>query len=153
MLTQLSNIHCEMFLLLLRSKVRIMMTLYKILFLHILLRISSQLRRAFAWMTLVKFAPSFTLQNSCANWTPNKRQFKCGISDNSNVDFGIVIVNALFLQVSFRKMKVLTSHGCDGSSYHWDESWNCSLFHEFATCLLKCPNLYTTLTIDLSRNH
>ena len=75
------------------------------------------------------------------------------ISDNSNVDFGIVIVNALFLQVSFRKMKVLTSHGCDGSSYHWDESWNCSLFHEFATCLLKCPNLYTTLTIDLSRNH
>ena len=167
MLTPLSNIHCEMFLLLLRSKVRIMMTLYKILFLHILLRISSQLRRAFAWMTLVKFAPSFTLQNFCANWTPNKRQFQCGISDNSNVDFGIVIVNALFfwtqcviaivnasfLQVSFRKMKVLTSHGCDGSSYHWDESWNCSLFHEFATCLLKCPNLYTTLTIDLSRSH
>ena len=98
MLTPLSNIHCE-------SKVRIMMTLYKILFLHILLRISSQLRRAFAWMTLVKFAPSFTLQNSCANWTPNKRQFKCGISDNSNVDFGIVVVHALFLQVLYHMMK------------------------------------------------
>ena len=48
--------------------------------------------------------------------------FNKDFNKDSNVDFGIVIVNALFLQVSFRKMKVLTSHGCDGSSYHWDES-------------------------------
>jgi hypothetical protein len=41
----------------------------------------------------------------CANWTPNKRQFQCGISDNSNVDFGIVVVHALFLQVLYHMMK------------------------------------------------
>ena len=112
---ELSNIHCEMFLLILRNRVRIMMTLY----IHCEMFLLILRNRDESWssttfcistvscykMCFYGICTKFHITKLCANWTPNKRQFQCGISDNSNVDFGIVIVNALFLQVLYHMMK------------------------------------------------